>query len=119
MYYRRRESNQEENKNTSKHHTPYKNEPTLENVYYKDEDKINKNIEPVISRKVDLPGAAVVSRNVISYEKKPKLKTTRVSSGKLSDSDNSYAKTTNAAITKAVTVKTNVTTRIGNNHDSK
>lgn len=92
----------------------------IENVYYKDEEKVAKSIEPVISRKVDLPGAAVVSRNIISYDKKPKIKTTRVSSGKLSDSDNSYAQTTNVGMTKAVTVKTNITTRIGGNtHDSK
>jgi hypothetical protein len=54
---------------------------------------------------VDLPGAAVISRNMISYDKVQKVKTTRVSSERLSDSGNSYGKSTNAAGNQVVHVK--------------
>jgi hypothetical protein len=54
---------------------------------------------------VDLPGAAVITRNMISYDKVQKIKTTRVSSDRLSDSGNSYGKSTNAAGNQVVHVK--------------
>jgi hypothetical protein len=88
------------------HYSPYKNEASIENAYSKEDDEfVQQSIaKPVISRKVDLPGAAVITRNMISYDKVQKIKTTRVSSERLSDSG-SYGKSTNAAGNKIVHVK--------------
>ena len=65
--------------------------------------------------KLDFPGAAVISRNVISYEAKTKGRTSRSSKRKISATDSDYGKSTNVVVNKSVTVKTSTITRVSKN----
>eukprot|EP00344_Euplotes_crassus_P010624 CAMPEP_0196998938 /NCGR_PEP_ID=MMETSP1380-20130617/4216_1 /TAXON_ID=5936 /ORGANISM="Euplotes crassus, Strain CT5" /LENGTH=384 /DNA_ID=CAMNT_0042415689 /DNA_START=200 /DNA_END=1354 /DNA_ORIENTATION=- len=92
---------------------PIRPNPTSEVEAGDTSHEVNKSVtkEPpkkAPTFKVDMPGAAVITRNVISYNYGAKGKTTRDSNRKSEHSDSDYGKSTNVIISKSISVKPGV-----------